>query len=135
MPVIEWSESLSVSVGEIDAQHRELVRLINELGDAMRLGKGREVLGSVLDGLITYSREHFATEERYFDLFGYADEAAHRKEHAEFLAKVSGFRESLLTERVGLSIRVMRFLGDWLVEHVQGSDRKYVPLFHEKGLS
>lgn len=40
MPLIQWNESLSVGVVEIDRQHRKLVELINDLNNAMRQGKG-----------------------------------------------------------------------------------------------
>jgi hemerythrin len=134
MPVIEWSSELSIGVEEIDAQHREVVRLINELGEAMRLGKSREVLGKVLEGLVAYTHVHFATEEAYFRKFGYEGRAEHEKEHAEFVEKVADFKKRFEEGQVGLSIRMMGFLSDWLVSHIQGSDQEYAPLFREKGL-
>ena len=48
---ITWSDRLSVGVGELDRQHQELVRLINELYDALRFGQGKEVLARTLGGL------------------------------------------------------------------------------------
>jgi hemerythrin len=45
MALIQWNDSLSVNVVEIDKQHQKLVRMINELNDAMRQGKGKEALG------------------------------------------------------------------------------------------
>ena len=39
MSIIQWDESLSVKVKEIDAQHQKLINLLNELFDAMRVGK------------------------------------------------------------------------------------------------
>lgn len=134
MSTIEWSDGLSVGIEEIDAQHREVVRLINELGEAMRLGKSREVLGRVLDGLVAYTRVHFATEEAYFRQFEYEGRAEHEKAHAAFIEKVAEFRKGFEEGRVGLSIRMMSFLGDWLVDHIQGTDREYAPAFRKKGL-
>lgn len=29
---------------------------------------------------------------------------------------------------------IMAFLGDWLVKHIQGSDKKYGPFLKKKGL-
>ena len=41
MALVQWSNSLSVNVVEIDKQHHKLVDMINELNDAMRREKGR----------------------------------------------------------------------------------------------
>ncbi len=42
MSLINWDNTLSVNVAEIDGQHHKLVEMINELHDAMRQGKSRE---------------------------------------------------------------------------------------------
>jgi len=69
MSIIQWDESLSVKVKEIDAQHQKLINLLNELFDAMRVGKGNQILGGILHGLLTYTQTHFKNEEMYFDKF------------------------------------------------------------------
>ncbi len=43
MALIDWDKSLSVNVEEIDQQHKKLIAMINELNEAMRNGKGKEV--------------------------------------------------------------------------------------------
>ena len=42
MAIIQWNDSLSVNVVEIDKQHQKLVAMINDLNDAMRQGKGKD---------------------------------------------------------------------------------------------
>jgi hemerythrin len=59
MALITWNDSLSVKVAEIDEQHKKLIAMINELNDAMRLGKGKDVLGKIVNGLVTYTTTHF----------------------------------------------------------------------------
>jgi hemerythrin len=134
MALIHWDSSFSVNVAEIDRQHQKLVQMINGLNDAMREGKGKDVLANVIDGLIGYTRTHFGTEEKYFDQFQYPDRDNHKKEHVEFVKKVSEFREKFEKGQIGLSIQVMNFLSDWLRNHIMGVDKKYGPFFNEKGL-
>lgn len=134
MLLIQWNDSYNVNVKIIDKQHQKLAAIINELHDAMGKRKTKEVLGKVIDGLISYTETHFITEETYFNQFGYKDKDAHKKEHNEFVDKVLDFKQEFDNGRLMLSIEIMIFLKDWLVKHIQISDKKYSPLFNERGL-
>lgn len=127
MAGLSWSDSFSVGVNEIDAQHKKLIDLLNKLSDAMRAGKGNDVLGGILNELISYTQTHFKTEERYFKQYNYPDTQAHVAEHNAFVKKVSEFKEGFDAGKLAVSIDVMKFLGDWLVKHIKGSDQKYAP--------
>ena len=134
MALIEWNSGFSVNVADIDRQHQRLIQMINELNDAMKQGKGKEALAKIINGLISYTRTHFTNEEKYFDQFGYPDTDSHKMEHAEFVKKVSEFKDGFDKGQTGVSIRVMNFLSDWLKNHIQVNDKKYGPFFNEKGL-
>lgn len=134
MALIQWNDSFSVNVVEIDKQHQKLVEMINALNDAMSQGKGKNVLGNIINELIAYAGTHFKTEEKYFDQFGYPDADRHKKEHSDFTRKVAEFRDGFIAGKFGLSVEVMKFLSDWLQNHIKGVDRKYGPFFNEKGL-
>ena len=134
MALIQWNGRLSVGVAEIDLQHQRLVEMINKLDDAMQQGKGKDVLGEIINGLIEYSKTHFRTEEEYFDRFGYPHALSHKKEHAEFTKKVAEFKRAFDAETLALSIGVMYFLSNWLKNHIKDSDKKFGPVFNENGL-
>ncbi len=134
MALIQWDGSFSVKVTEIDRQHQKLISMINELNDAMRQGKGKDVLGNIIKGLITYAATHFKTEEKYFDQFGYPETESHKKEHGDFVKKVSEFKEGFEGKKIGLTIEVMNFLSDWLRNHIKMTDMRYSKFFNEKGL-
>ncbi|MFZ5799128.1 MAG: hemerythrin [Desulfobulbus sp.] len=134
MALIQWNDSLSVNIAEIDQQHRKLISLINDLNEAMSKGQGRTVVGKIIQGLTEYTKSHFALEERYFVAFNYPETSRHKKEHAEFIAKVSEFRDEYEKGRLALSIDVMNYLSDWLRHHIKGVDKKYSAFFNERGL-
>ncbi len=134
MALIQWNEELSVKVVEIDRQHQKLIRMMNDLYSAMRQGKGTDVLGRILDELVDYSKEHFGTEEKYFERFGYPEASQHKKEHANFVRKVEQFKNDFQAGKVCLSVEVMTFLSNWLQNHIRQSDKRYQPVFHENGL-
>jgi hemerythrin len=134
MALINWNDSLSVNVKEIDLQHKKLIDMINELNDAMKTGRGKDAVGKIVGGLISYTAIHFKKEEQYFDQFGYPDTENHKKEHVAFVKKVTDFKDGFAKGNLSLSIEVMNFLSDWLKNHIKGTDKKYAGFFNEKGL-
>jgi hemerythrin len=134
MAIIQWNDTFSVKVAEIDQQHQKLVSMINELSDAMKQGKGKDALSKIVNGLVSYTVTHFNTEEKYFDRFGYPETDSHKKEHVAFVKKVSEFKDGFEKGKLSLSIEVMNFLSDWLKNHINGTDKKYSQFFNEKGL-
>jgi len=134
MALIQWTAALSVNIAEIDNQHQHLVAMINELNDAMLQGRGKDVIGKIVSGLASYTATHFATEEKYFDRYGFPETASHKQEHRDFTARVSEFKKGFDEGRLGLSVSVMNFLGDWLRNHIKGSDKNYGPFLNSKGI-
>lgn len=130
-----WDDSFSVQVQEIDSQHQRLIEMLNQLHDMMKSGQGKDAIGPVLEDLTNYTVTHFGTEETYFDQYGYEHTQAHKVEHRAFVDKVSKFKSDFDAGNVNLSIELMQFLKDWLVNHIKGSDQKYVACFKEHGLS
>ena len=134
MAFFNWDDSYSVGVREIDVQHQKLVKSINDLHDAMKEGKGKQVIGDIINNLVSYTSFHFKTEEKYFDQFKYPETAAHKKEHVDFVAKVGDFKTGYDKGDLSLSLSVMNFLSDWLKNHIKGTDQKYTKFFNDKGL-
>ncbi len=88
-----------------------------------------------------YAVYHFDTEEKYFDQFGYSEAENHKDEHKNLLEQVTSFKTAYdegKTRRDGsesiINVDLYYFLKDGLINHIQISDRKYVPLFKERGL-
>ena len=134
MALIQWNETFSVNVAEIDRQHQQLIGIINELNDAMRRGQGKAVLEKIINGLVNYATTHFITEEKYFDKFGYPEANRHKNEHTDFVIKVSVFKNEFEKGNIALPLQIMDFLNDWLENHIKGADKKFGPFFNEKGL-
>lgn len=134
MALMTWSPALSVQVKQFDDQHIKLVNMVNELHDAMKAGKGNEVLGKILNGLITYTATHFADEEKMMAQHAYPDAPAHKNEHGKLVKQVLELQENFKAGKAILTLNVMMFLKDWLVKHIQGDDRKYGAYLTTKGV-
>ncbi len=124
MPLMEWNDKLSVGVDAIDSDHKHLVGLVNELHDAMKAAKGKEVLGKVLDGLITYTKTHFGREEVEMAKHAYPKASEHIREHTNLTKQVLDVQAKFKAgNNAVLSMEVMAFLRDWLLKHIQASDK------------
>ena len=134
MPLMEWDNSLSVGVTEIDDQHKKLVDHLNVLNDAMKERRGKEVMDGILEGLVEYAATHFATEEKYFDEYNYPKSTAHTKEHTNFVINIMEFKKGFDDGKVTLTMDLMYFLKDWLAKHINGSDKGYTKCFNKNGL-
>lgn len=129
MALINLDESFSVKVAEIEQQHKKPVSMINEISDAMKQRKVKEVLEKIVNGLVEYALTHFKTEEKYFTRFGYPDTESHKKEHNDFVQKVKDFKDGFEKGKLTLSVEVMNFLSDWLQNHIKGTDKKVFRVF------
>lgn len=123
MPLLEWSEDLTCYIGEIDDQHKRLLEILNELHKAMIMGRGQKVLREIIDELADYTLYHFSTEERYMKIGPYPELEKHLQEHSEFIAQISKFKAQYEQGKLGLSIKVLRFLSQWLSCHIKVSDK------------
>lgn len=135
MPIITWSDNLSVNVSEMDRQHRKLIDMINELFDAMSSGKGRDVIGKVLDGLTEYTKTHFASEERMMQLHNYPELSTQQSEHAKLTQQVIDLQAKFKGGSFTITLETMSFLKDWLQNHILQNDKKYGPYLNSRGVN
>lgn len=134
MPIITWNDKYSVGIREMDNQHKKLADIINELNDAMSMGKGKEVLGKVLSNLIDYTKIHFSAEERLMKTHGYPEYSQQKSEHDDLSKKALDIQQQYQSGKTMMSLEVMNFLKNWLVNHIQGTDKKYTAFLNSKGV-
>ncbi|MGE5412493.1 MAG: bacteriohemerythrin [Clostridiales bacterium] len=134
MPFIQWNARYSVGIKEVDTQHNKLLGYINDLHDAMKTGQAKDVMGTIIQNLIKYTTTHFSLEEKLLSENNYPAYLAHKKEHDDFVRKVLEFQKSFQTGSTSLSIDMLNFLRDWLLNHIAVSDRKYSSYLNEKGI-
>ena len=134
MAVFTWSEKYSVHVEKMDNQHKKLFDLINQLHEAMSTGKGNEVMEGILKGLRDYSITHFTEEEKYMASFGYSGLSEQKKMHKMFIDTIDEYEQRATDKKLGLSIDVLHFLRDWLIQHIQSTDAKYGDTFNAHGM-
>ncbi len=125
--------SLFGKITQFDQQHQKLVGLINQLYEAMRVGKGRVELGIILDELVDYTRKHFSSEEALMLKHAYPQYTQHKASHDRLTQQVMDFKNQYKAGKIGLSVQMMNFLKEWLVNHILDEDKAYSNFFEAKG--
>ena len=134
MPLLQWKEKHSVGIAEIDAQHKQLFAMMNELNEAMATEKAKDVLEAILERLVNYTATHFITEERLMKEHGFVGHGSHHLIHEQLAAKVREFQADYRQGRVAMSIDVMHFLMEWLDQHILGTDMEYRDFLNSCGV-
>ena len=133
MDFITWQDKYSVKIPSIDAQHKKLVAIINELYSSMKAGKTKDQLGKTLEDLVAYTKNHFSYEESLLEKADYGDLTEHKKQHVAFVEKITAMCKQYEDGKLFMSIDICNFLQNWLIQHIQGTDQKYSQLLLEKG--
>lgn len=122
---IEWDDKYSVKIIEIDAQHRRLFEIYNNLVNAMYQGVGMKELGNALTELLDYSVMHFMTEEGYMEKYGYPELDVHKNAHKEFRERFYKVHKEFHEGKPVLTAEVVDYLRDWIKGHVLNVDQRY----------
>lgn len=132
---VAWDDSYSVGIEAIDDDHKKLLNLINNLQSAVYYPTGESFERQALKELVDYTKYHFHREEAMMQENGYPDYAAHKQEHEKMITKVKEFCAAYEKDREGTIDGLTQFLKNWLIDHINGTDQKYAPFLHEKGVS
>ena len=123
--LVRWSQQYALGLDEIDEQHRVLIVLINDIWKAIVKREEKTKLFELVGELEKYTIAHFAAEEAFMRVTDYPGFAQHKVEHQKFVDRVAKERQ-LAVEQGVLSLDLMYFLRDWLIDHILMSDKAYV---------
>ncbi|HSL98843.1 MAG TPA: bacteriohemerythrin [Candidatus Limnocylindria bacterium] len=132
--VMKWTEDLSVGVGVIDAQHKELFATADALLEAVGRGEGHGEVTKAVAFLEEYVENHFRMEEMYMKRYSYTGYPEHKIEHTTFIGDFYDMRQELDNNGVTpeLTVRLAETLGDWLVNHIGRMDRALGAFLRER---
>jgi hemerythrin len=129
METFAWNSDFEVGIEEIDRQHRELFRLMDNLTLSLYRGDAKKIVAQVLFALEKYVTEHFRLEEDYMYRHYYPDLGKHKSQHVQFIKTFESLKKDF--EKHGtdsfLAIRVEKELQEWWKNHIMKIDRDYIP--------
>lgn len=123
--IFPWREAYSVGISQIDSQHKGLIRLINSLHSSMAAGKGNQAMAGILAELVRYTESHFSYEQAMLQQRSYSGLASHIEEHRRLTQQVTDLQRDFSSNKISMTLDVMRFLKDWLANHILDRDMDY----------
>lgn len=135
MSLYEWKETYNIGIKSIDEDHQRLLSLINKLFDAMSHGKAKEILAGIFSELINYIKFHFQREESYFEDTNFPEHLEHKLQHDFFIEKINDFKAQFDEGNQNVTVELITFLTEWLINHIFILDRKYLNHFKKHGVN
>ena len=131
-----WDPLMKIGVPVLDRQHEELFRQLDELGLAMKRGKGSEAIGDLLAFLSHYVDGHFRAEEGLMGHHEYPGLGQQQSLHGAFKRELTGHVEAFAANPAehSLTIEIHRWGMSWLRDHILNIDAEFGEYFREKGI-
>jgi hemerythrin-like metal-binding protein len=134
MAKLEWNDRLSVKVAVFDLEHKRLISIINKVDEAMSAGKGGDIVLTVLNDLVNYTKTHFTHEEMELSKRNYPGLENQKKEHAAFVSKIEQFRTDAKAGKPMMGLQVISFISSWITNHIMKTDHQYADFLNRKGM-
>lgn len=123
---IVWTPTLSVGVENIDSQHRIWFEKADQLFEAGKTGKSKEVIAQMFDFLDDYTKQHFRDEEAYMAKIKYPDIEEQKTLHKNFINELAKLKADYKESggNITLIINANQMIVDWLTKHISTMDKK-----------
>ena len=130
MTLLSWKPAYSLGIPSVDLEHREMIRMINQLyaglGDKAEADDIEDALENIYAGIAS----HFALEERHMRDAGYAEYQDHKDQHEDLLDQIRDMMDDFeRNPEAGREI-LQKSLSDWFGHHFATFDAR---LHHQLG--
>ncbi|QWV93134.1 bacteriohemerythrin [Geomonas oryzisoli] len=132
MTLVEWDNSLILGMPQIDEHHHKLVDILNRCYRALMLHDHSHELAGVVAELLEYTQYHFQTEEQLMAALHYSAAPSHAAAHRKFINSIHNFKDRSDAGESFVAIDVLVFLKDWLVGHIQNTDRAFINFISDR---
>ncbi|RLA77596.1 MAG: diguanylate cyclase [Epsilonproteobacteria bacterium] len=119
--MIEWNDGLTLGIKAIDDEHKELLKIINELSQAHSNNETRETKESLFKVLTSTVIEHSRNEEKILEDNNFSDLDEHINAHNKFINQIPKIKTKYFKDDASAK-EVVLSLVDWLFQHIIEDD-------------
>ncbi len=125
MALIEWRDEFTIGIPAVDAEHRELIELINELhAQLTQPGAAPDAVADFLGEINVRIGAHFALEEKEMRERQYDQLAAHKADHERLLDEIRDLMDRYEDDHGFDEQELARRLKGWFGAHFGSHDAR-----------
>lgn len=125
------SPELLTGIAAVDEQHRAMVDLHNEISAGLTGDRPAYFVIEALARLYQYSRQHFESEEKLMQRYGFEGLEEHRREHAELLDRLRQVVLQYRSQPTAVPGKIQEFVRVWVVKHIEDADMQFAAPLRE----
>lgn len=118
-PLISWEEDLVIGVPEIDAHHKALVALLNELHETVFRRRGVDACRDVVERLRSCALSHLEAEERLMHQAGHNAYGENLVEQRELIRQLDDMLTRMDGYASNITFQGLHQLKAWLLAHIR----------------
>jgi len=132
--IVIWDDKYATGIDVIDAQHRHLLELTNNLFNACvtRDNKLQAVFRDVMANMVKYVHFHFDAELKLLKAVNYPDYHDHKIKHDTLIRDILAAVKEDNEGKHFVPNRFVRTLKDWVFSHIAINDKEYSIFVHEQ---
>ena len=131
----KWDNKYSVGISILDEEHKKFIDIINKAVAVKENNGNPEKVREILYEMIKHALKHFATEEACMKKYNFPEYQIHRNEHLDFTDQTFANLNKVIMGDYLVANEILEYLNQWFVNHIQGTDRKYIDCFNKNGLN
>lgn len=133
--LLHFTQEYVTDIEIIDRQHKAIIDSANNFYNEIRKGANAGDLTDHFNELIKLVKENFKFEEKWFQDLEYEAQAEHKKLHKTFALKLLEMKDLYKKGDNSAPFELVKYLKEWLFVHFTQTDKTYVQLFKENGVS
>ena len=118
--LLQWEIEYAVGEAEVDAQHKELMYLINDLinHSTGSLAEGKKYFAEKGPMIGEHAITHFETEEKLLIKTSYKNLEDHKKEHENLTSKIVTIQNKLSSSEDVNLFNLTVIFREWFLTHI-----------------
>ncbi len=118
-----WDEAMATGVPELDADHRRIAAIFDEILLSLAEGREHEAIVAVVSRLVEAMCEHIERENDLMRSLSFQCEA-HRMDHDGYFGRLSQLMVDCQKHNRCIADKVRELIGFWKFQHLDGFDRQ-----------